>query len=124
MKRSEMAWIAWDTTSVTCRENLISLDFFANFLALSIDIFSGIAECKHLCQDKKLGGLGGNPKNKINRFFFCHFLCGQKVTKKPTTNAKSDLIPRTNQPPLDPNQSDFTPFVDTHRTLSHSIWSY
>jgi hypothetical protein len=28
MKRSEMAWIAWHTTSVTCSKNLISLEFF------------------------------------------------------------------------------------------------
>jgi hypothetical protein len=40
MKRSAMAWIAWYTTSVTCSKNLISLEFFANFLF----------------QDKKLGG--------------------------------------------------------------------
>jgi hypothetical protein len=51
MKHSEMAWIARHTTSVTCSTNIISLEFFANFLALSIDIFSSIAECKHLFQD-------------------------------------------------------------------------
>jgi hypothetical protein len=46
-----MAWIARDTTNVTCSEKIISLEFFANFLALSIHVFSGIAECKHLFQD-------------------------------------------------------------------------
>ncbi len=46
MKRSEMALIARHTTSVTCSKNLISLEFFANFLF----------------QDKKLGGLACNPK--------------------------------------------------------------
>ncbi len=33
MKHSEMAWIAWHTTSVTCSENIISLDFLATFLS-------------------------------------------------------------------------------------------
>jgi hypothetical protein len=53
MKRSEMAWIAWDATSETCSKKIISLEFFANFLF----------------QDKKLGGLGRNPKkSKSTRF--------------------------------------------------------
>jgi hypothetical protein len=45
MKRSEMAWIAWDTTSETCSENLISLEFFGYFLF----------------QDKKYRGFGVQP---------------------------------------------------------------
>jgi hypothetical protein len=53
---------------------------------------------------------------KENYHFSCHFLLLQKVTKKEPTNAKSDLIPRTSQPPQGQNQSDFTPFVDAHRT--------
>jgi hypothetical protein len=48
MKRSVMAWIARDATNVTCSEKTISLEFFASFLF----------------QDKKLGGLGCNPKYK------------------------------------------------------------
>jgi hypothetical protein len=32
MKRSEMAWIARDTTNVTCSEKIISLEFFGYFL--------------------------------------------------------------------------------------------
>jgi hypothetical protein len=42
MKRSGMAWIARDTTNVTCSKNIMSLEFFANFLF----------------QDKKLGRFG------------------------------------------------------------------
>jgi hypothetical protein len=33
MKRSEMAWIARHTTSVTCSKKIISLDFLVTFLS-------------------------------------------------------------------------------------------
>jgi hypothetical protein len=33
MKRSVMAWIARDTTNVTCSKNLICLDFLVTFLS-------------------------------------------------------------------------------------------
>jgi hypothetical protein len=50
MKRSEMALIARDTTSVTCSEKIISLEFFGYFLF----------------QDKKYRGFGvATPR--INR---------------------------------------------------------
>jgi hypothetical protein len=46
MKHSEMAWIAWDTTSETCSEKIISLEFFGYFLF----------------QDKKYRGFGVQPQ--------------------------------------------------------------
>ncbi len=49
MKRSEMAWIARNTTSVTCSKNLISLEFFGYFLF----------------QDKKYRGFGVQPLEKV-----------------------------------------------------------
>jgi hypothetical protein len=49
MKRSVMAWIAWDTTSVTCSKKIICLDFLVTFLS----------------KKKVTRVWGGNPKNKI-----------------------------------------------------------
>ena len=58
MKRSVMAWIALQKTgTVDCSKIIMSIEFFANFLF----------------QDKKLGGLGCNPKNE--QFNFCVGKC-------------------------------------------------
>jgi len=71
-----MAWIAWHTTSLTCSENIISLEFFANFLF----------------QDKKLGGLGCNPKKtKKSVVFLFYYTDKINVIISEMTKHKLDL---------------------------------
>ncbi len=62
MKRSEMAWIAWDTTNVTCSKNIISLDFFEYFLCQ--DNCAAINEAKNNnnYELKSIAGLGWQPQ--------------------------------------------------------------
>jgi hypothetical protein len=58
MKRSEMAWIAWHTTSVTCSTNIMSLEFFGYFLF----------------QDKKYRGFGVQPQIINNTIHLKHLM--------------------------------------------------